>query len=43
MDAFSLQELMGHTDLQVLKRYLKQTNPDLMKVHQRASPMDNLP
>ena len=42
MDAFSLQELMGHADLQVLKRYLKQTNPDLMKAHQRASPVDSL-
>lgn len=42
MDAFSLQELMGHADLQVLKRYLKQTSPDLMKAHQKASPVDGL-
>jgi integrase/recombinase XerD len=42
MDAFSLQELMGHADLQVLKRYLKQTNPDLMKAHQKACPVDNM-
>lgn len=40
MDAFSLQELMGHTDLQVLRRYLKQTSPDLMIAHQMASPVD---
>jgi site-specific recombinase XerD len=26
MDVYSLQELMGHADLQVLRRYLKQTN-----------------
>ena len=42
MDPFSLQELMGHSDLQVLKRYLKQTSPDLMRAHQRASPVDTL-
>lgn len=42
MDAFSLQELMGHADLQVLKRYLKQTSPDLMKAHHKASPVDSL-
>ena len=41
-DVYSLQELMGHADLQVLKRYLKQTSSDLMKAHQRASPVDNL-
>jgi site-specific recombinase XerD len=42
MDAFSLQELMGHADLQVLKRYLKQTSPDLMRAHHKASPVDSL-
>ncbi|MEN6529078.1 MAG: tyrosine-type recombinase/integrase [Anaerolineaceae bacterium] len=41
MDAFSLQELMGHSDLQVLKRYLKQTSPDLMIAHKRACPVDS--
>lgn len=42
MNVYSLQALMGHADLQVLKRYLKLTNPDLMKAHQCASPVDNL-
>jgi integrase/recombinase XerD len=42
MDAFSLQELMGHADLQVLRRYIKQTSLDLQTAHQRASPVDNL-
>ena len=41
-NVYSIQELMGHTDLQVLKRYLKQTNQDLMKAHQRANPIDSL-
>lgn len=42
MDVYSLQELMGHADLQVLRRYLKQTNQDVRDAHQRASPVDNL-
>lgn len=42
MDVYSLQELMGHTDLQVLRRYLKQTNQDIREAHHRASPIDNL-
>ncbi len=43
MDVYSLQQLMGHSDLQVLRRYLKQTDMDLKEAHQRASPVDNLP
>jgi len=42
IDVYSLQELMGHADLQVLKRYLKQTNQDIREAHHRASPVDNL-
>jgi integrase/recombinase XerD len=42
MDVYSLQELMGHADLQVLRRYLKQTNQDLRESHHRAKPVDNL-
>jgi integrase/recombinase XerD len=41
-NVYSIQELMGHADLQVLIRYLKQTSLDLMKEHHRASPVDNL-
>ena len=40
-DVYSLKELMGHADLQVLQRYLKQTNEDLEYVHRKASPLDN--
>ncbi|MBK9925421.1 MAG: tyrosine-type recombinase/integrase [Anaerolineales bacterium] len=42
MNVYSLQELMGHADLQVLRRYLKQTNQDIREAHQRASPVDNI-
>jgi integrase/recombinase XerD len=40
IDVFSLQELMGHADTQVLKRYLKQTTEDLEKAHRATSPVD---
>lgn len=42
MDVYSLKELMGHADLQVLSRYLKQTNQDIREAHHRASPVDGL-
>ncbi|MFC2065227.1 tyrosine-type recombinase/integrase [Chloroflexota bacterium] len=41
MDVYSLQELMGHADLQILRRYLKQTNQDIREAHRKASPVDN--
>jgi site-specific recombinase XerD len=41
-DIYSLQRLMGHSDLTVLRRYLKQTEADLQEAHRRAGPVDNL-
>lgn len=41
-DIYSLQRLMGHSDLTVLRRYLKQTEADLREAHRRAGPVDNL-
>ena len=41
VDIYSLQELMGHADLQVLRRYLKQTNDDIAQAHRIGSPVDN--
>lgn len=41
-DIYTLQKLMGHADLQVLRRYLKQTDEDLREAHHRHSPVDNL-
>jgi site-specific recombinase XerD len=40
-DIFSLQKLMGHADLQVLRRYLAQTTDDRAQAHRIGSPMDN--
>lgn len=41
-DIFTLQLLMGHADLQVLRRYLKQVSTDLKENHLKASPVDNM-
>lgn len=41
VDIFNLQLLLGHADIQVLRRYLKQVNQDLIEVHRKASPVDN--
>ena len=41
-DVFSLQRLMGHTNRSVLRRYLRQTQDDLQKVHEKSGPVDHL-
>ena len=41
VDVFSLQKLMGHSDLQVLRRYLAQTDQDVQTAHMRGSPVDS--
>ena len=40
-EIYSLQKLMGHADLQVLRRYLAQTDQDIQSAHRRGSPVDN--
>lgn len=40
-DIYSLQKLMGHADLQVLRRYLAQADEDLRIAHNNFSPVDN--
>lgn len=42
MDVFSLQRLIGHADLSMLRRYLAQTEEDLRAAHEKAGPVDNL-
>jgi len=42
MDIYTLQKLMGHADLQILRRYLKQTDQDIQEAHRRASPVDSM-
>jgi site-specific recombinase XerD len=40
VDVYNLQELMGHADLQDLRRYLKQTEGDLKDGDGKYSPVD---
>jgi site-specific recombinase XerD len=42
VDVYSLQKLMGHTDLQVLRRYLVQTEDDTRAAHVKGSPVERL-
>jgi integrase len=42
MDVFSLQMLMGHADLQVLRVYLDQKPGDLELAHRRFGPVDTM-
>ncbi len=41
-DAFALQKLLGHTSLEMTRRYCLLSDGDLKKMHRTASPVDNL-
>ena len=41
VDIFALQKLIGHSDLQILRRYLAQTDQDIHNAHMRGSPVDS--
>ena len=40
-DIFSLQRLMGHKDISILRRYLAQTTEDIRIAHDKGSPVEN--
>jgi len=42
MNIYALQRIMGHSDLQVLKRYLALVDDDLMQAHRQHGSVDNL-
>lgn len=42
MDIVTLQRIIGHSDLAVLRRYLAQTAEDLRAAHEVAGPVDRL-
>jgi site-specific recombinase XerD len=41
VDIFALQKLMGHSDLQVLRRYPAKTDEDIHTAHMRGTAVDN--
>lgn len=41
-DVYSIKHLLGHSDLQVLQRYLAQTQADIARAHTLYSPLDHL-
>lgn len=40
-DAITLQKLLGHTSLDMVKKYVDIANDDAQFIHQRASPVEN--
>jgi site-specific recombinase XerD len=43
VDVFSLQRLLGHSDLQIMRRYLAQNNTYMQVAHQKGSPVERYP
>jgi integrase/recombinase XerD len=41
-DLFTLQRIMGHSSLEILRRYVNLNLDDLRRIHAKASPLDNL-
>jgi integrase/recombinase XerD len=41
IDLMSLQTILGHADLQIVRRYIKQTDNDIELAHMKSSPVDN--
>lgn len=39
-DIFTLQRLMGHADISILRRYLRQTDEDGRRAHELSGPVD---
>lgn len=41
-DPFSLQKILGHSDISMTKRYVNMTNTDLKRQHNQFSPLRNI-
>jgi hypothetical protein len=42
MDLFSLQRLIGHTDIAILRQYLALAESDAEAAHKKVGPVDNM-
>ena len=42
MNIYALQQIMGHSDLQVLRQYLALVEDDLHDAHQKHGAVDNM-
>jgi len=42
MDVFQLQILLGHSSLEMTRRYVSLVDEDLIRTHQAHGPVDNL-
>lgn len=41
-DAFSLMQILGHTDMDMVRRYIRLFSADVLNQHRKYSPMQNL-
>jgi integrase/recombinase XerD len=41
-DVFTLQRILGHSQLEVVREYVNLAESDISRVHQKSSPVDNL-
>jgi len=42
MDIFQLQALLGHSSLEMTRRYVKLLDEDLIQAHKKHGPIDHL-
>jgi integrase/recombinase XerD len=41
-DAFSLQKILGHTDMSMVRKYIQMTDTDVRRQHNAFSPLNSI-